>query len=591
MKELIYDIIRNEKRHDNYEYITHRTKAWRAIVSGQGIDEYFQQFNPRESDEQFAQRKRITQQITSAVCKNIRDIEYKVPRSNGIQRVVTVDQESKRTAFADILKNFWGDSTLNDYVDTRWIELNDTDPNAFIVIEWGPFGENEYASPYPFEVKSEQAVYYEYLNNELQSLVALTETDGLMKFTGYFQDYTIIVVQVPKEKADRMQIEEGSEVETDAGLFVRIKQGIYQVIEPVPHNLGYVPAFQPGYMRDLATDGMTFLPPWWAAESVLMNLIKSKSELDLTIALHVFPQKFQYVPDCKHTGCNAGYMPDGGTCPKCKGTGYEIHTSAQDAIYLALPRRGHQDELLDLKQLVNYVYPPVDLVRFMDEYVDKLSQKAMQFVYNSEIYSRENVAETATGREIDMQAVYDALYPMAKAMARDWEFMVETIGDITGITVNAAFTFSKDFKMKSLDGYYSDLVTLSNASSFVKSSIEDDIARIVYTDNEEALARHFTQKAFFPFPGDSPETIALKMSQRFVPDFYKTLYAVYGFVFDELERENPGFYTMIRSKQWELLKAKVESMIPTASVPVMPIERVEEIEEEREPEEQTETEE
>jgi len=102
-----------------------------------------------------------------------------------------------------------------------------------------------------------------------------------------------------------------------------------------------------------------------------MNLIKSKSELDLTIALHVFPQKFQYVPQCSATDCNGGYKPDGSVCGKCKGTGYEVHTTAQDAIYLALPRRGHQDELLDLKQLVNYVYPPVDLVQFMDEYVDK----------------------------------------------------------------------------------------------------------------------------------------------------------------------------------------------------------------------------
>jgi len=34
-------------------------------------------------------------------------------------------------------------------------------------------------------------------------------------------------------------------------------------------------------------------------------------------------------------------------------------------------------------------------------------------------------------------------------MSRDWEFMVETCGDITGIEVTAAFTFSKDFKMKS----------------------------------------------------------------------------------------------------------------------------------------------
>jgi hypothetical protein len=265
-------------------------------------------------------------------------------------------------------------------------------------------------------------------------------------------------------------------------------------------------------------------------------------------------------------------MPDGSTCPKCKGSGYEVHTSAQDAIYIALPRRGHQDEIFDLKTLVNYVYPPIDLVKFMDEYVEKLSVKAMQFVYNSQIYSRQQIAETATGEKIDIQAVYDTLYPLAKAMSRDWEFMVETLGDITGIAVTASFTFDKDFKMKSLDEYYQDLVTLADSSAFVKSSIEDDIARIVYADNPAALARHFTKKAFFPFPGDSPETIAMKMAQSYVPQIYKTLYSTFGFIFDEIERETPGFYTLNRTKQWEIIEKKLLEMAPVNNSPVFPLE-------------------
>jgi len=43
MKELLIDVIRNEKRHEHYDYLnnpkTGRTKAWRAIVSGAGLDE------------------------------------------------------------------------------------------------------------------------------------------------------------------------------------------------------------------------------------------------------------------------------------------------------------------------------------------------------------------------------------------------------------------------------------------------------------------------------------------------------------------------------------------------------------------------
>jgi len=143
-------------------------------------------------------------------------------------------------------------------------------------------------------------------------------------------------------------------------------------------------------------------------------------------------------------------------------------------------------------------------------------------------------------------------------MSRDWEFMIETIGDITSIEVQASFTFSKDFKLKSLDGYYADLKMMETSSNFVKSSIEDDIARIKYADDPEALARYFTKRGFHPFPGESPETISLKMAQNYVPKFYKVLYSVYGFLFDEIEMENPGFYNLNKEKQWAIIKAKVE---------------------------------
>jgi hypothetical protein len=95
--------------------------------------------------------------------------------------------ESDLNQFKEILDTFWGDSSLNDYMDVRWVELNDTDPNSFVVLEWQPFGEDEHAQPYPFEVKSEEAIYYEYENKVLQYLVAMTGDE----FTIYGQNETV----------------------------------------------------------------------------------------------------------------------------------------------------------------------------------------------------------------------------------------------------------------------------------------------------------------------------------------------------------------------------------------------------------------
>jgi len=579
MKDILIDVVRTGKRHANYDYIVRRTKVWRAIVSGEGIDEYYHQFNQRETDEQFLQRKRITQQITSSVCKNVRDIEFKVPRSNSITRVIGTNtgKEGELKQFKEILKTFWGDSSLDDYMDIRWVELNDTDPNSFVVLEWQPFAKDEHAQPYPYEVKSEQAVYYEYDNNKLQYLVALVEDNG-KTYTGYWPDYTIQLKQITDEETlKKIKLADGEEtsmtfVETgETVLVIRIKDDYYTYFEFTAHKLGFVPAYQPGYMRDLATDGHTFLPPWWAAEPVLMNIFSTKSQLDLSIHLHTFQQKLQYRPRCNNRGCMGGELTEGGICPVCKGTGWKGITSVQDTIDLPLPKS--KEEMVDLENIIHYVDQSVDIVTFLDGKVDRLSNQAIKMVYFSELYSQtKNVEKTALEAGIDMQAVYDTLYPLVKAMAKDWEFMVSTIAKITDIKVpTISFTFGKDFKLKSIDGYYADLslANTAGASQYVKGAIEDDIARIVYAEDDLAMAKYLTLKAFNPFPGDTPETIALKMSQSYTPEFYKVLYSTFGFIFDELERENPGFYMLNRAKQWTLLEAKVISLLPEKKAPVM----------------------
>ena len=75
------------------------------------------------------------------------------------------------------------------------------------------------------------------------------------------------------------------------------------------------------------------------------------------------------------------------------------------------------------------------------------------------------------------------------------------------------------------------------------------------------------------------------MAQSYVPKFYKVLYSSFGFVFDEVERENPGFYNLNRAKQWELLKAKVESLMASEPAPVLPMMETIPEPEENEPEE------
>ncbi len=107
------------------------------------------------------------------------------------------------------MNKFWGTSSWDRYMEVRWVELNDIDPNTFVIFEWGSFDPvKEFLQPYPFEVDSYQAIDYEYRNNILQYLTARINIlvpnqekeedppkEGY-KYIIYLPDETIIYTQI-----------------------------------------------------------------------------------------------------------------------------------------------------------------------------------------------------------------------------------------------------------------------------------------------------------------------------------------------------------------------------------------------------------
>jgi hypothetical protein len=229
-----------------------------------------------------------------------------------------------------------------------------------------------------------------------------------------------------------------------------------------------------------------------------------------------------------------------------------------------------KDDMLDLTNIVNYIYPPVDLIRFQDTYIEKLTYLVKESVFNTELFSKQQVSETATGKNISLQHVYDALYPVAVIYSKSWEFFVHSIAKITDLDKDliAFYHFSKDFKLKSLSDLYIDLKSVGDAraSEFIKQNIEDDIARVIYSEEQYELLKYNVKKSWFPFNGKTPEQITMVVnSVDLVSEFTKVFWANFGYIFDMLELESLSsgidFYNMPRDKQWELIEKKVNEMM------------------------------
>jgi hypothetical protein len=581
--QILTDVVRDGKRHKHYERTVSVAEKCYSLSTGEGLDKELQKFQPRETEEMFAQRTRITKHIVQTVVKNLIDVQYKVPRSNSITRVLKYenDNTSEQTQqFEEILDHFWGTDSFDQYMETRIVELNNIDPNAFMIVEFKDFDpDKEHLSPYPFEAKSAMAVMYEYSNKVLQYLAVQQENEYKQgteikkgtKTTLYNTNQAFILEQT-YDQAVWPYLVKDEWLRINGIWYIRFNDNMYFLTEPEPYNLESVPGERVGYKRDLTTDGETYVSPYWDTVPLLEKTIKANSELDLAMCLHAFPQKIITGMRCDNEQCYGGYITTVDeksgkeirtVCPRCDGLGMLPHTSAQDVVIVHLPEA--KEEQLSLDDIVRYIYPPIDLLNFQDEYIEKLTWRAKQTMFNSDIFTREEVAETATGKNIDLQNVYDTLWPFAVKYAQLWEFYVWVIAELTDMEQNLiySFHFDKDFKMKTTTELYQDLKTASDsgADEHALDEIQADIMRNIFANSPDDFRKWVVMDSFKPFKGKTNEQKMTIMASDNTTQFYKTLHENYENIFNEIDLEIPDFYIMDRNKQWEILKERVNVMM------------------------------
>lgn len=585
-------------RHKHYTRTVVKAAKYLALTTGEGMDALLKQFARRESPELFKQRVDITQHITSAVVSNIMAIFNKLPRANHSQDLYHVGEaDTKKTdTLKAIMGKFWGNASLDHWFATRYMELNAVDPNAWCVLEFEPTDGREYAQPYPFEVPSAQAADFGITNNVVEYLIVdtpMSVMDGdrqtpRNKYTMYLKNETVVIVPLPikgtPKGKDRQPTtimgkdENGEPVEV--AVIVWVDKLPYSLHFHFPHNAGQVPAFRIGHKRDLWTGGQTFTSCFSAAEPFLEKSLKINSEADLAKSLAAFPLTLRYSDPCDSNDCDKGYTREGTKCMVCKGTGHRRPTSVAEELVFEMPRAARAEDIIDLEKLWVWKMPPVELLKYQDEVVDALTRRAVEIVFNSDVHTRQEVQDTATGKRLSLENTYDTLYTNGLDYAQKWEFSVYTIAAITELEVGlvAAMRFPKDFQLKSVTELLAELAaaTTSGAGVQVRQSIEEKIVSAMLVDDPEEMRRYNTKALFNPFRGMTDGEIAIALNTDYTPKRLKVQYLNLGYIFDEVEAEQSelkkDFFAMAYKLQKAIIDAKVQALIleATPEVPAMP---------------------
>lgn len=554
-------IIKDKVTHQDYERVCALAGDYYKLVTGDGLSDLLRQIVKRETDDEFEMRKALTNSVIPPTLSATKLPFQKVVRKNPLTRVIDWetegDNENKKSELEKSIGEYWGDASLEEYFEYAFVDYNYLDPNAFLITEFPPFDpKTEKAKPYPFVATSEQAVMYEINNNILEYLVVKlpikfmrddVTTDGF-SYTMYLGADTILMRQVGSKEVQ----EDGLEV-------VEINNEFY-AIELFEMGAKKVPARRFGYKRDPETAGRTFVSAFHDIINYLNKTLKIDSELDISTAMVAFPQRIAYVPPCSN--CNKGKLPDGNICPVCSGTGKEpFHNSVMDIITLDMPR--DPADVIQLENLLIYKSPPIELLTFQKEYINEMRTNVFLMMFNKELYSKAEIAATATEKVLEIDNMNDTLRPFAKALSTMWRYVVEDIATFTdkGDGIILEHQYPDDFKFKNLTELMAELQAAKNAdaSTSTIAAIEDDINELLYADRPEELKIIRIKNSVNPFRGYSEENVRLLLSSGMTTKFNVTLWSNLESIFNELEHDHvdPWLYDLAYEKILELVSEKV----------------------------------
>lgn len=556
--EVVIDVIWKNKVHQDYKRVTELADLYYKLVTGDGIDDLLKQIITRETDEEFDQRKKITESVCPAILNSTKLPFQKATRKAPIVRMIDFegDADKKKLEIEEFIKSYWGDKSLEQYLEYAFTDYNYIDPNAFLITEFTAFDPlKEKAKPYPFIVTSSEAIMYEYHNEILDYIIVKLPITYLDKGTpqpGF--KYTIYLGM---DTIELTQVSEDQKMNEDV---IEIEKKYYQVVYFEPKN-EKVPAIRLGFIRDAETKGRTFVSLFHHVLAYLKKTFKIDSELDLSTSMCAFQQRYAYVSPCKNPGCNKGELIGGGMCPDCHGTGQqEFHRGTMDIVTLTLPK--DPAEMVDLDRLLVYKGPLIELLTFQQEYIEYLKKSVHAMMFNADLFTRAEVSVTATEKVLETDNLNDTLYPFARHYSSVWEFVVKDIATFIDLSqgLKVQHKFPNDFKMKGLLELMTELKMAKDAAASTStiSAIEDDINEILYSDRPEELKEMRIKNEINPFRGVANADIRFIISQNNVPLDKRTLWENFESIFQDLEVENqnPWFYDLAYTKINELVKAK-----------------------------------
>lgn len=573
--DILRQTVTNEERHAGYARAIEVSKFAKMIVTGDNQGDEVWRYRRFEGEKLKEQRLRLYNSLTKYAIARPRKYWKKIDNVPGVRAAIEPDGEKKVGMLKANMDDFADHKDLYKWLVFNLEYLGVTDPNAWIIYEREDErtveGRVTNVKVYPYIVSSANVVNYAERRGKVLWLVVmeprLVRDRGQDKILQDFYIYEPGLTLRAREKWEDMVKEPG---EVEVVIEAKPNPRTFYVSE-YQTGTTEVPAMCVGAYQDEKNSLFGYVAWFDPAEQVLRDLIRDKSNLDVSKTLYAVPQKYEYVKPCQHddgTGglCHSGWMRggdhDGERCASCGGRGLVANfTTEQETLQLALP--DNPAEILDLHKLYHYEQGNTDVPEWLAGQVETAEKRVLNAVFNSGIVEKATGAADKTATEVnyEMQDVYDVLEPFCVRLRLHYELAYRIGAQYMEIpNFSVSLFIPKDKKMRTALELVEAMKTAKDAGAGweVIRDLREQLWEKMSGDDPEKVARVRASYKWLPFDEKSPEERAMILASRAPTDFSRVLYENWAEIFEEIDIEHPMFYQYEYSKQGEVVADKVE---------------------------------
>ncbi len=339
------------------------------------------------------------------------------------------------------------------------------------------------------------------------------------------------------------------------------------MVRELEQNIDFCPALRWGYFKDPQTKGRTYVSPLWPSEKLLTDLIRNKSEYDLTKAQHGFYQKFIYVPKCKKCNGTGEWIDKArntvGECKPCGGKGKLYAKGSQDIVAITMPDQMTDGNIIDLSKLVHFAEIPSYIAEMQKADVKDAVKDVFSAVFNDALYES-TVPQTATEWKINIRSMYNSLHPYTDHLARMYKTeigFIHGIMEIQGSLVNN-FAITKDYNMESLTELYQQRQTAvaSGSPQITIDAIDSKILKKQHQNDPEFLDEYESIQVLKPLRDKSPGEVMAIIARQDPSSLLAIQWTFFADIIEAMRAENPNVFKLPYQNRKEAFDAAAKAL-------------------------------